>query len=127
MSWIPDALRPALRDALPEKDFTPEHQRLEELMSAISEDCYCAGWMMGLEHAIWGALTDGDRRYGMGEMDADHLEACRSLAQSLNGWLFWIDDDLFPDLPADQWGVRFLPLAVWLDVHAAFTSPSLKD
>ena len=33
-----------------EGNFSEQQTELYELMSEISEDCYCAGWMMGLEY-----------------------------------------------------------------------------
>src|SRR6185312_5627864 len=43
------------------------------LMSEISEECYCAGWLIGNEHRLWSAMTDptDDRRYGMGEISQE--------------------------------------------------------
>lgn len=70
-----------------EHDWTDKQRELYELMSDISEDCYCAGWYMGNEYHIWAALQDGDRRYGMGEMDAEQLEKCRALAKELGDWM----------------------------------------
>ena len=97
-----------------EDDFNEKQRELYETMSDISEDCYCAGWMMGLEFALWGALQDGDRQYGMGEMDAKQLEKCRELARDLDGWIVWVDDDTDPDLPAKEWGPRFVSMSDWL-------------
>ncbi len=97
-----------------EQDMTDQQRELYEVMSDISEDCYCAGWMLGLEYAIWGALQDGDRSYGMSEMDAAQLERCRVLAKELDGWVIWYDDDKDAELPLDEWGPRFVPMAEWL-------------
>ena len=96
-----------------EENFTAEMRELYETMSDISEDCYYAGWMHGLEYAIWGALQDGDRRYGVGEMDAGQLEKVRQLSASLNGWIIWFDDDDDASLPVDEWGPRFVDMAEW--------------
>lgn len=100
-------------------ELTEKQQELYDLMSDISEDCYCAGWMMGNEYAIWGALTDGDRRYGMSEMDAGQLEKCRILSDELGGWIVWVDDEQDPDLPVEEWGPRFIPMDRWLGMVAA--------
>lgn len=89
-----------------------------DTMSEISEDCYCAGWMMGLEFAVWSALQDGNRQYGMGEMDADQLEQCRALSAELDGWVIWVDDQDHPGLPADEWGARFVGMSEWLKMVA---------
>lgn len=97
-------------------DFNESQRELYELMREISEDCYCAGWMLGLEYAIWGALQDGDLRYGMGEMDAASLLRCRALSLALGGWIVWVDDDIEPSLPVDQWGPRFVPMETWLQM-----------
>ncbi len=97
-----------------EDEFNDKQRELYETMSDISEDCYCAGWMMGLEFAIWGALQDGDRRYGMSEMDAEQLERCRTLANELDGWVIWVDDDERQNLPASEWGPRFVSMGDWL-------------
>jgi hypothetical protein len=101
-----------------EQDMTDKQLELYELMSDISEDCYYAGWMMGLEYAIWGALQDGDRRYGAGEMDAEQLEQCRALAKELDGWVIWYDDDSDPELPIEEWGPRFVSTDEWTAILA---------
>ena len=98
-----------------EDRFTPEMRELYKTMSDISEDCYYAGWMHGLEFAIWGALRDGDRSYGIGEMDADHLEQCRLLSEKTGGWIVWYGDEDDASLPLDEWGPRFIRMAEWLD------------
>lgn len=105
---------------------TDNQEALYQLMSDISEDCYCAGWMMGLELAIWGALQDGDRTYGMGEMDAEQLEQCRTLANEIDGWIVWVDDDDIPGLPSCEWGPRFLPMADWLALYTKIKTPNLS-
>ena len=101
-------------NAVCEKDFTDKQRELYELMSDISEDCYFAGWMTGLEYAIFGALQDGDLSYGMGEMDSDQVEEVRALSKELDGWIVWVDSDDEPDLPCEEWGPRFIPMADWL-------------
>ncbi len=112
-------LNELLAATVPEHDWSDKQRELYETMSDISEDCYCAGWMMGLECAIWGALQDGDRRYGMGEMDAEQLERCRELSRELGGWIIWVDDDEVPGLPLAEWGARFLTMPRWLEMVAA--------
>jgi hypothetical protein len=98
----------------PEDRLEPKQRELFETMSDISEECYFAGWMMGLEHAIWGALQDGNREYGLGEMDAEQLERCRTLSKELDGWIIWADDDIDPDFPVEDWGPRFVPMDEWV-------------
>ena len=113
------ALTAVLAACPSEGSFSEQQIELYELMSEISEDCYCAGWMMGLEYAIWGALQDGDLRYGMGEMDAASLMRCRALSLTLGGWIVWVDDDTDPSLTHEHWGPRFVPMDVWLQMVEA--------
>jgi hypothetical protein len=98
-----------------EQDMNEKQRELYETMSDISEDCYCAGWYMSNEYHIWSALQDGDRRYGMGEMDAEQLDKCRTLAEELNGWVIWFDDDDDATLPVEEWGPRFVAMDKWLE------------
>ena len=102
-----------------EKKFSDSQRELYETMSDISEDCYCAGWMMGLEFALCEALHDGDRRYGLVAMDADQLEKCRRLSKELDGWIIWIDDSIDAELPSSEWGPRFVGMEEWLKIVKA--------
>jgi hypothetical protein len=104
-----------------EADMNDKQRELFELMSDISEDCYCAVWMMGLEYAIWGALQHGDRRYGRGEMDAEKLERCRALANELDGWVIWHDGGSVGAWAESRLmqGPQFVPMTDWLKMAAA--------
>jgi hypothetical protein len=37
-------------------DLTPDQRALARYMSDLSEEAYCAGWMSGLEYALWDGL-----------------------------------------------------------------------
>lgn len=99
-----------------ESDFNADQRELRRLMGEISEECYTVAWMHGLEYAVWSALQDGNRKYGMGEMDATKLERCRELSNELKGWIIWADIDIFPRLAPSEWGPRFIDLADWLSM-----------
>jgi hypothetical protein len=43
---------------------TPDQQALATAMSDISESSYSAGWMIGLEFALWYLLVTGKKSYG---------------------------------------------------------------
>src|ERR1035437_3176520 len=92
-----------------EDKFTDKQWELYELMSDISEDCYCAGWMIGNEYTIWRALQTGEMSYGMGDIDAEQLARCRELATELDGWIVWVKND----------GPHFVPMAQWLEMVTA--------
>ena len=99
-----------------EEHFNDKQCELRDVMNGISEDCYCAGWMIGLEYAIWNALQSGDRKYGMGEIDENELERCRVLSSELDGWIIWIDDLEIDDLPVNEWGPYFVSMGDWLEM-----------
>jgi len=63
------------------------------LMTGISEEFYCAGWMMGLEHSLWGMVEGGPRGYGMGTVSERHVELLRLLAEESDGWWTWANDE----------------------------------
>lgn len=50
-------------------------QRLAQLISDISEDCWCAGWLDGCEHSLWDMVTgdNPEREWGMGKVDQDDI------------------------------------------------------
>lgn len=81
---------------------------LYQLMSDISEDCYCAGWLIGNEYRLWNAITDpnDDRRYGMSEIAEDDIARLRELSAHAGGWWMWEDKD-------DSPGAMFIALAEW--------------
>jgi hypothetical protein len=36
---------------------------LRKLMSGISEDYWCAGWLSGLEYTLWDAVTGSEKMF----------------------------------------------------------------
>lgn len=71
-------------------------------MSDISEHCWCAGWMDGLEFRLWELVEgDPDRRYGESQVTERDIEDLRAISQELGGWMKWDDGEQF--VPLDQW------------------------
>ena len=85
---------------------------LASLMSEISERCYCAGWMTGLERALWSMLDSEDRSYGQDEVTADEARQLRELSEACGGWIVWRDPD----------GETFVTLAEWRETLRAGVS-----
>ena len=79
---------------------------LASYMSELSEQAYCAGWMLDLEFDLWRAVTEGPFRYGRLELSAEHIDRLRSLSQACGGWIRFGDD----------W--EFVPLADWQALYA---------
>lgn len=77
--------------------FWPRSDALEALMSDISEDCYCAGWMTGTETTLYGIVFQGsDRHWGMGRVDPDDIVELRRLAEADGVWVKWPDESSWP-------------------------------
>jgi hypothetical protein len=73
---------------------------LERLMSEISEECYCAGWLIGLEETLWRFMEAGvEVQWGIGTVTAVELGRLRRLHEKCGGW--WEHE-------------RFVPTAEWL-------------
>lgn len=85
-------------------------EALRELMSDISEDCWCAGWLHGLEYSLWSMVQGGDRKFGMDEVRQHEVDELRRLSEEAGGW--WA----FPDDATDE---VFVPMADWLAQYAA--------
>lgn len=80
---------------------------LQDRMSCISEDCYCAGWLGGLEYDIWQALVQSDPFPAPYSRSPRLLRRCRALSTELDGWIYWND------------GPQFAPMAQWLAMFEA--------
>jgi hypothetical protein len=59
------------------------------LMSGISEDCWCAGWMSGNEKRLWEISQAGGGQYGQGEVTSAQAEKMTFLANTLQEWFVW--------------------------------------
>ncbi len=69
----------------------PDARKLADYMSDLSEVAYCAGWMRGLEYALWQAVLLGPRRYGRLQITAEHIERLKSLSEAAGGWIVFDD------------------------------------
>ena len=96
-----------------------KQSKLFQLMSDISEQCYCAGWMHGNEYALWAMVSDPDasRRYGQDVVTEEDIDALRVLSSDIKGWIRWRDDEEDSTLPAEEWGPVFTPMAEWLEMY----------
>lgn len=88
---------------------------LSWLMSNASEDCYCAGWLMGCEHTLWDAAhAGGDFDWGQSTVKRRTLDAMLELSEACGLWVHWPDDDR--GRPGD--GPQTIPIDEWLKLHA---------
>ena len=59
------------------------------LMTGISEEAWCAGWMSGLEHSLWQAKAG--QRYGMITLTERQASLLKLLSDEAGGWWMWDD------------------------------------
>lgn len=99
----------------PLNEMSAQQKRLYDVMSDISEECYCAGWMAGNEYAIWDALGRNEPvRYGMGEIDKRKLTECASLSLATDSWIIWRDDeDGLDQHDSSEWGAYAISINEW--------------
>jgi len=88
-----------------ENELTPKQWQLANAMSAISEECYAAGWLSGLEYTLWRFITyeESDARWGWSTIETARLDNLRTLALDIGGWIVWDDDLGEVFLTFDEW------------------------
>jgi len=84
-------------------DLTYDQRALANAMSEISEAAYCAGWMDGLEYALWHLLTTGETRYGRSKVTSEELARLRSLSERCGGWIIYDEQKDETFVPLDDW------------------------
>lgn len=78
------------------------------VMFAISQECWCAGWIDGLEYRLWQvvqAFAPGDL-YGQCEISINQALLLRHLSYEAGGWWVWGGDR--PEfLTLQNWKARY--------------------
>ena len=79
---------------------------LRKLMSEISEEYWCAGWLGGLEHVLWDVVTG--KRTDI--CTPEEIEQLKYLSEKCGGWIVW-----------DKEGIceRFVSMEEWLRLYEA--------
>lgn len=86
---------------------TKDQRLLAEFMSDLSEQAYGAGWMNGLERALWEAVVGGSRNYGRLVLIDAHVARLRELSERCGGWIVFdaASEETWLSLP--EWERRF--------------------
>ena len=74
-------------------------------MQDFSEDCFCAGWLGGLEFLLWEVPADDDE-VAAAQGRRKVVEECWVLAEIAGGWWVYADESV----PADR-GPVFITIA----------------
>lgn len=76
---------------------------LASLMSTISEDGYCAGWLCNLEYSLWVIAHHGGGKFGQSEVTSQQADDLLWLADYLGGWVVWTNEEQETFVTMDQW------------------------
>jgi len=79
---------------------------LINVMSAISEERWCAGWMQNLEYVLWDAVIG--RREDI--CSPEEIEQLKYLSEKCGGWIVWDEQAK---------GERFVPMQDWVRLYEA--------
>ena len=89
------------------KDLNADQLKLAQLMSNISEKGYSAGWMQGLEFALWEALIGGDKNYGRHRITQSEIEELKSLSEKCSCWIVFDDNHEELSMKIKEWQREF--------------------
>src|SRR5678816_1338990 len=86
---------------------TSEQKALADYMSQLSEEAWRAGWMDGLEFALWEAVLGQRQQYGLLTLTSDEVTGLRQLSERCGGWIVYVDNLGETWMPLDEWKARF--------------------
>lgn len=80
-----------------------DQRKLAEYMSELSEKAYSAGWMDGLEYALWLALAEGPRVYGRLNIGEIEIKILKDLMSLTGGWIYFDEENEETFIELDNW------------------------
>jgi hypothetical protein len=82
-------------------------RKLCELLGGISDDYCSAGWMIGIEYAVWCSVLRET-------LTGQELSSLKSLSEQCGGWIVWkVERDQFDLCLAETW----VPMDEWLRLY----------
>ncbi len=77
-------------------ELTQAQRELASYMSELSDEAYCASWIMGLEFALWEAVLGKLTRYGNIDIKAEQVSRLKQLSEACGGWIRWTERNSNP-------------------------------
>ena len=78
------------------EELTDSQKALAEYMSELSEEAYFAGWMEGLEYALWKAVVENPFNYGFLQLTEQHIAELTILSNACGGWIVFDESSFDP-------------------------------
>jgi len=72
-------------------DLNSPQKVLCDLMRDISEEGWAAGWMDGLEYALWHMVLHGPAQYGFKFVDEQAIQQLKHLSEQAECWIVFDD------------------------------------
>jgi hypothetical protein len=88
-------------------ELTADQRLLADYMSELSEEAFFAGWMTGLEYALWMAVTGHLEEYGYLKITEAHRTRLRDLSDACRGWIYFDDEIGETWISISDWEQRF--------------------
>lgn len=88
-------------------DLSSIERALADIMSDISEECYCAGWMEHLEYVLWDAVINGERKYGRELIDAAKIKRLKELSEACGCWIYFDEVSEETSMPINAWQKKY--------------------
>ncbi len=77
------------------------------MMSDISKEASCAGWMANLEYVLWDATLNGERKYGRYFITKKDINQLTALCEITNSWIYFDESGEETAMPVKQWKEKF--------------------
>ena len=88
-------------------ELTPSQRALADHMSDLSEEAYCAGWLIGLEFILWEAVLGREEDDARLPFSEEEIERLRDLSEACSGWIVYQHPGAETWLPLEEWERRF--------------------
>lgn len=97
-------------------DMTTFQRALADLMSDLSEETYCAGWLVDLEFLLWETVVGRHDSYGRFPLTEGEIRRLKELSEAGGGWIVFDAATRETWVPFEEWERRFQE---WAGTHAA--------
>jgi hypothetical protein len=90
-----------------DKEYLVKHHKkiIPDYISEVSEDYYCAGWLIDIEFMLYKASIGKSRKFGFSTLNKDDTKDIKYLYQTTSMWAIYEDDAKV--IPLDEFKPKF--------------------